>query len=391
MRILFMKDSFASPHASGHDVDTYQVMKACAELGHEVSIATVVKPEEGALNGLSYIPQYSLTGTNGHDRTGSETASVAGTRLQLRFRNYWGIPPQRLDALQEAVRQFNADAVVVSGLDALPYFPGLSSVKRVWHAADECVLHHLSQLRPGSHTLSEDLKAAAIEGLYERAHRQVVDRVWVVSESDRRAVRWIAGVPGKRIDVFPNVVDGAFYTAGDESRMENSAVFWGGLDLRPNIQALEWFCRRVWPFIQWQVPDARFTILGSHPTARVEKLATLPGVSLQADLADIRSVARRHSVVVLPFASGAGPESTLLEAAALALPIVCTPRMSHGLRGNPPLVKEASAPGFAAEVVKLWRSPARQIELSSDLRTWVTEHHTWSSVAREAIARLEAA
>src|SRR5262245_56910314 len=85
MRILFMKHSLAWPRSNGHDVHMHYMMKACAELGHEVSIATVVKPEEGALNGLSSIPQFSLNGTNGHHETGSEMASVAGTRLQLRF------------------------------------------------------------------------------------------------------------------------------------------------------------------------------------------------------------------------------------------------------------------------------------------------------------------
>jgi glycosyltransferase involved in cell wall biosynthesis len=390
MRILFVKNSLAWPRSSGHDVHTYYMMKACADLGHDVSIATVVQPEDAALDGLSHIRRFCLNGTNGH-HVGSEMASVAGTKLQLRFRNYWGIPPERLQALQKAVRQFNADAVVVSGLDALPYFPGLTSVKRVWYAADEWVLHHLSQVRPGSRTISEDLRAAAVKGLYERAHRRVVDRVWVVSESDRRAVRWIAGVPNKRIDVFPNGVDGAFYSPGGESRAENTAVFWGRLDFGPNMQALEWFCGRVWPLIRWQVPDARFTILGFHPTPRTQKLATLPGVSLQPDLPDIRSVARRHSVVVLPFVSGAGIKNKLLEAAALGLPIVCTPKTSLGLRGNPPLLSEASAAGFAAAVVKLWRDPDRQNQLSSDLRHWVLDQHTWTSVAREAIARLEKA
>jgi glycosyltransferase involved in cell wall biosynthesis len=390
MRILFVKNSLAWPRSSGHDVHTYYMMKACAELGHQVSIATVVKPEDAALNGLSHIPRFTLNGTNGH-HAGPDVASVAGTKLQLRFRNYWGIPSERLHALQKAIQQFKADTVVVSGLDALPYFPGLTSVKRVWYAADEWVLHHLSQVRPGSHTISEDLRAAAVKGLYERAHRRVVDRVWVVSESDRRAVRWIAGVPNKRIDVFPNGVDGAFYSPGDEPRAENTAVFWGRLDFGPNIQALEWFCRRVWPFIRMEVPDARFTILGFHPTPRIQKLATRPGISLQADLPDIRSVARRHAVVVLPFVSGAGIKNKLLEAAALGLPIVCTPKTSLGLRGVPPLVSEASAVGFAAEVVKLWRDPVRQNQLSIDLRHWVLEQHTWTSVAREAVARLEKA
>jgi len=45
------------------------------------------------------------------------------------------------------------------------------------------------------------VRSATIKGLYERAHRRVIDRVWVVSDSERRAMRWLAGMPV--VDVLP--------------------------------------------------------------------------------------------------------------------------------------------------------------------------------------------
>jgi glycosyltransferase involved in cell wall biosynthesis len=236
--------------------------------------------------------------------------------------------------------------------------------------------------------LREHLRDAAIKGLYERAHRGVMDRVWVVTDADRRAMRWVAGV--KNVDVLPNGVDADFFTPGVEAPEARTAVFWGRLDFGPNIQALEWFCRRVWPVIRRATPDARFTIVGFQPTDAVRRLASADGISLQPNVHDLRSLVRRHAVAVLPFVSGAGIKNKLLEAAAMGLPIVCTPMTARGLRGQPPLVTASSAEAFSVALRGLWDAPARRAEASAAVRGWVVEHHSWLSTARDAMAPLQA-
>ena len=200
MRLLFVKHSLVWPRSSGHDVHCYYTMRACAELGHDVSLATVVEPTSEALAGLNLTRHFRL-----HTDGSRNGAALHGTWLQKRFRSFWGVPDDQLFALNRAVTGFRPDVVVVAGLDALPYFPVLSGVVRVWHAADEWVWHHVSQLQPSVANLREHLWAAAVKGLYERAHTTAIDRVWVVSESERRAMRWLAGMPC--VDVVPNGVD----------------------------------------------------------------------------------------------------------------------------------------------------------------------------------------
>src|SRR5262249_27140141 len=150
-----------------------------------------------------------------------------------------------------------------------------------------------------------------LKGLYERVHRRVVDRVWVVSQSDRRAMRWLAGM--RSVDVVTLGVDTDFFAPGPETPVPRTAVFWGRLDFGPNVQALQWFCRRVWPLVRRRVPDARFTIVGFRPTDAVLDVTKIDGVSLAADLADLRPTVRRHEVAVLPFVSGRGVKNKLLE------------------------------------------------------------------------------
>jgi glycosyltransferase involved in cell wall biosynthesis len=384
MRLLFAKHSLVWPRSSGHDVLTYYMMKACAGLGHAVALATVSVPSEHAIDGLPLEARFNL------ESSGSLNGFKLNTSwLQKRFRSFWGVEERQIAALARATDVFRPDAVIVSGLDGLPYFPALSGVTRVWYAADEWVLHHLTLIQPKFASVKEHLRAAAIKGVYERAHRHAIDRVWVVSEPDRRAMRWAAGM--SRVDVLPIGVDGEFFRPGSEVPEPRTAVFWGRLDFGPNIQGLEWFCRKVWPLVRREVPDARFTIIGFQPGDAVRALAQQDqGITIEADLRDLRSAARRRSLAVLPFVSGAGMKNKLLEAAALGLPIVCTPLAARGLRGEPPLSVASTPEAMTAAIVTLWEDDTLRRQVAADSRAWVVEHHSWAATAREAIATLEA-
>jgi glycosyltransferase involved in cell wall biosynthesis len=381
MRLLFVKHSLVFPRSSGHDVHTFYMMKACASLGHDVALATVSEPEGPALEGLPLRQRYKLDGRQ------LKVAPFASTWLQRKFRSYWGIEDAQIAGLQHAVSDFRPDAVVVVGLDALPYFPAISGATRIWYAADEWVLHHLTQVQLKPRTMREHLSAAAMKGLYERAHRSVIDRAWVVTDGDRRAMSMVAGISD--VDILPNGVDADYYRPGTEPVEERTAVFWGRLDFGPNIQALEWFCGKVWPRVRQKVPDARFTVIGFQPTDEVRRLAETSGISLQANVRDLRATARRHAVAALPFVSGAGIKNKLLEAAALGLPILCTPMTSGGLRGTPPLVTASSPDQFADALISLWADSARRKQLGTAVREWVMQNHTWTAAARAAMTALE--
>jgi glycosyltransferase involved in cell wall biosynthesis len=385
VRLLFVKHSLAWPRSSGHDVHTFYMMKACAGLGHDVALATVTAVSAEALDGLALGGQWLLDAPDTPDTPGAPVP--AGTALQRRFRSFWGVPERRIAALHRIVTDWRPDAVIVGGLDALPYLPGLRGTTRIWYAADEWVLHHLSQLEPTVSSLREHLRAAAVKGLYERTHRHEIDRVWVVSDRDRHAMRWIAGV--RHVDVLPNGVDGDFFAPVAQPVEACTAVFWGRLDFGPNIQALEWFFTRVWPLVRQAVPSARFTIIGFNPGDAVRKHVGRDGIALMADVPDLRAAVQRHAVAALPFISGAGIKNKLLEAAALGVPIVCTPTATLGLRGERlPLAVASTPAAFAAAIVALWSDPARRAAQSGAAREWVVTHHTWTATAKDAMDAL---
>ncbi len=386
MRLLFIKHSLTWPRSSGHDVHAFHMMQACVQLGAIVSLATVRTPVPDALAGLPLARQITL------DTVAPAmipTRAVPLTRMQERFRSYYGVPADRIREIAATAAEVEADAVVAVGLEALPYLSGdLGSRVRAWYAADEWVLHHLSLLKFGDPDLKTHVRSALVKGLYERAYSPLVDRAWVVSNAERRAMRWFAGV--RHADVVPNGVDGNFFQPIDREPAPRSAVFWGRLDFEPNIQGIQWFCDRIWPDVRRQVPDATFTIVGFNASEAVKKAAAAPGIRLIENLPDLREEVGSHAVVVLPFVSGGGIKNKLLEAAAMGKAIVCTPRVMSGLKGEPPLVQAKTPAAWSAALVDIWNNEARRRQLGTAARAWVLEHHTWTAAARDAIAGLEA-
>jgi glycosyltransferase involved in cell wall biosynthesis len=384
MRLLFFKDALAWPRVSGHDVHTYYMMKALVSLGHEVVLVTRDSPLPEAVAGIGLASSMSLAALR--ERAPEISAGLSWS--QERFRSYWGCERSDIAAVAHAYAQSRAEALVAVGLDALPYLAAATSGIRVWYAADEWFLHHCSLMQARKPRTWTALKPAGIKLAYERAYAPLVDRVWVVSRKDANAMRWLAGM--RAVDVVPNGVDSDFFSRPQVPVEPRTCVFWGRLDFEPNIQGLSWFTENVWPAVKSLVPDARLTILGASPTPSVSDLARLPGVTIHANLPDLRSEIARHAVAILPFVTGAGIKNKLLEAASLSMPILCTRRALGGLRGDaPPFIAADDPTVWASRLAELWGDEAQRQSLGVRAREWVLRHHTWEATAREASTGLD--
>lgn len=382
MRILFVKESLHWPRTVGHDVHTFEMMRALAGLGHEVALVTASMPEARATAGLTLAQQWAF---DDGVRTSPGALPELGY-LEARYARYWGIDLERIARVDALARDWQADVVVAAGLEVLPYLAIRPGPVRVWYAADEWVWHYLSQIPSEPSATLAHLKAAAIKGLYERAFASRIDRVWVVSETEQRAMRWVTGASA--VDVLPNGVDADSFAPIEVEPDAQSAVFWGRLGFGPNVQALRWFTQRVWPRVRERAPEARFTILGADPPDEIARLQDADGIRVLSNLPDLRPEISRAQVTVLPFVSGGGIKNKLLEAAAMGQAIVATPRAMSGLRTAPPIVCASSPEAFADAIVTLWSNRDRREKLGAEVRTWVSLHHTWTATARAAAEAL---
>jgi glycosyltransferase involved in cell wall biosynthesis len=383
-RVLFYKHAFSWPFSSGHDVHASNMMRAMSRLGVQVGLVARTEPPAAALEGAGLVFTEYLNAPSARNQS-----RVSLTRFEERFRSYWGVAEDHIARLGAVASEFQADAVVVVGLDVLPLLGSVTRGVRIWYAADEWFWHHASQVNLTHPESWTELQPAIVKGLYERAYRGRIDRAWVVSDADARAMRWVAGVDA--VDVLPNGVDSEWYQPIASPGDRDTATFWGRLDFGPNVQGLQWFCKEVWPAVSRRRPHARFTIIGFNPTAPVQALTSVPGVVLRADVPDVRSEVGRHAVVVLPFVSGGGIKNKLLEAAAMGRPVVATRRAQLGLNGDAPLMIADTREEWVDSLITLWTNPAQRLERGKQLRAWVETNHTWHGVAARALHGLTAA
>jgi glycosyltransferase involved in cell wall biosynthesis len=358
-------------------------MRSLIELGHQVSFGSLGPIDARATDGLAVTAVRDLLS----QPRGEDTPILSG--LQERFRSYWGIETRAIREVGRFAEDLNADAVVLSGLDILPCLGGVKRGVRVWYAGDEWARHHLSLIHWRQPESWKNLKPALIKGVYEWAFARDMDRVWVVSNDERRAVHRISRKP--QVDVVANGVDVNHFapSGGVESPM--SACFWGRLDFEPNIDAVVWFCREVWPLVHASEGRAVFTVYGFQPTPVIERVcATTPGVRLVPDLPDLRDEIGRQAVVVLPFVSGGGIKNKLLEACALARPVVGSPKACEGLLANAPVIQASRPEEWVTQILGLWRDDARRLACGAAAREWVSSAHSWMSAAREAARGIEA-
>jgi glycosyltransferase involved in cell wall biosynthesis len=358
------------------------MMQALAARGHAVSLATIVPPTENALEGLKLAtPTYCLAASRSQ-RSGAPRFADSASWLNRKFIDYFGVEEEWFSGLADVLRERTFDAVIVVARHLLPLLSVVKQAVRIWYPADDPAWHHFTRIKITERKTWSEAKSALINGLYERTFRSCFDRVWVVSSADRRAMRFMTGC--RNVDLIPNGVDADYYQSGSSANIPTSCVFWGRLDFGPNVDALAWFLRKIWPTVRAEQPNATFHVFGFNPTAEVRELVRMPGVELHPDLPDLRSEVARRQVVVLPFISGGGIKNKLLEAAAMGMPIVGTRKALSGTRGKPAVCVAHGPRDWAAALGELWANPKARQDLGRAARRWVITHHTWDAAAQTA-------
>jgi glycosyltransferase involved in cell wall biosynthesis len=164
---------------------------------------------------------------------------------------------------------------------------------------------------------------------YERDAVRRFHHIVAVSEHDRRLMsEW---TDSARITVVPTGVDLQQYRPGIASAVSEPLVlFVGAMDWEPNIDAVEYFCRDIWPAIQAQVPAARFCIAGRDPVRRVRRLAS-SSIEVTGVVPSVVDHLRQSTVVVVPLRVGGGTRLKIYEAMAAGKAVVSTTVGAEGL------------------------------------------------------------
>ena len=155
-------------------------------------------------------------------------------------------------------------------------------------------------------------------------------------------------------------------------------VFTGAMDYWPNVDAVTWFAEAMLPLVRARLPDAEFWIVGANPAPAVEKLRGLPGVAVTGRVPDVRPYLAQATAAVAPLRISRGVQNKVLEAMAMARPVLVTPQALEGIDAEPgrELVLADGAAAFAAAAVRVGRGEADP-GMGAAARRCVIEHFSW--------------
>ncbi len=223
----------------------------------------------------------------------------------------------------------------------------------------------------------------------ERLERQVlgnVDAVTFVSQEEANlfrincAQRQVPRACLNRIHSLGNGVDLEYFSP-DNDAQDGSLCFLGAMDYRPNIDAVVWFVRDVWPHLRKKYCDLTFHIVGRNPSRQVRDLQAQQGVHVTGRVDDVRPYLSRASVVVAPLRIARGVQNKVLEAMAMGRTVVASPEALTGLRAAPEKnVLQATTPDdWFYQIRRLIEYPDMRRELAQAGRAYVEQQHSWQA------------
>jgi sugar transferase (PEP-CTERM/EpsH1 system associated) len=225
----------------------------------------------------------------------------------------------------------------------------------------------------------------------EVALTQSLDAVVLCAPREAADLRRRTGVLGERVAVVGNGVDLGYFDpqavpGGPDTPTADAPllVFTGMMDYWANIDGVSWFAHEVLPRLQSRRPGIRFAIVGARPTPEVGRLARRPGITVTGRVPDVRPWLAAATVVVAPLRIARGIQNKVLEAMAMARPVVATSAALAGIEAEPgsDLVAADDPDTFATAIDLLLMSETRRRQLGLRARQVVEQRYAWPARLR---------
>ena len=212
------------------------------------------------------------------------------------------------------------------------------------------------------------------------------------SELDCERLRTIA--PRISAVAVPNGVDVEYFRPSAAATTNNSVIFVGSLNWYPNVDAVLFLLREVWPLLRARVSDVRLDIVGSAPPPSILRLASsLTNVRVHGFVDDVRPLIEGAAVYVCPIRDGGGTKLKLLDAFAMEKCVVAHPISCEGIEviaARDVLLAE-TASAFADCIQTVLENRILRENIGNAARELVVNRYSFAQIGRQLSAEFETA
>jgi glycosyltransferase involved in cell wall biosynthesis len=258
------------------------------------------------------------------------------------------------EALRVTLRRFAPDIVQIESPFLLPYagivrsegnarlvLRSLNVEFRIWEGLARTERNLLRRI--ALRQVASSLRT------YEVRRHAAIDAIVPISQDDADDFRSLGNT--RPMHVVPCGV--AVPEEKRDAPSPNSVGFIGSLDFRPNQEAVEWIVTELWPRVLQRAPEARLSMAGSSAPEWLRR--RMSSVDFRGTVDDATAFMSTMSVMIAPLFAGGGMRIKVLEAMALAKPVVATKLGAGGLdvaHGRDILIAD-DAESFADAVARL--------------------------------------
>jgi glycosyltransferase involved in cell wall biosynthesis len=191
-------------------------------------------------------------------------------------------------------------------------------------------LHFLRELRSAMHTkIDTDLNKALQTRDDELEVMNQVDLVLSYTDVEK-AVIMSHHMGSSKVAKCPWVSDVIAEVKPFAARED--IAFLGGFQHYPNVEAVEWFIKKVMPLLETSLPEVRFRVYGSNVPKQLLDLAKQSkNVVIEGWVAEVAEVYNTCKVFLAPLQSGAGIKGKVIGALCHGLPSVLSPIAAEGI------------------------------------------------------------
>lgn len=142
---------------------------------------------------------------------------------------------------------------------------------------------------------------------------------------------------------------------GDFSERKD-LVFIGGFQHPPNLDAVLYFVRSIYPLIKVEIPDVKFFIVGSKPPDEIRELTSDESIIVTGYVPDVAPYFNQCRLSVAPLRYGAGVKGKVITSLSHGLPVVATGIACEGigLKDEVDVLTADEPAEFAKQVVRLY-------------------------------------
>jgi glycosyltransferase involved in cell wall biosynthesis len=416
LRILYLVPYAPDPIR----VRPYNFIRALKKRGHEITVATLWSSKKEHL----YLSKLKSEGIQVIAAPLSRTRAAWNCLRTLPrptpIQSAYSWQPELLQNVQSAIRQPGSsfDLIHVEHLRGARYGTHLASVldperklsagdsapkiPMVWDSVD-CISHLFEQSSRSSRgTLGRLVTRFELPRTrwYEAWLVGRFDRVLVTSELDRLAMcdllqQVAPSFNGhvsamENITVLGNGVDLEYFQPLGITRTPQTLILSGKMSYHANVTAALHLIDEIMPLVWERFPSTRVQIVGQSPPREIVDLARrYPGrASVTGTVTDLRPYLGQAALAVAPIVYGAGIQNKVLEAMAMATPVVATSKAisALGARNGEAVLVGDDPVSFSEQVIRILRNPAYAERLGRNGRRYVELNHDWNQIA----GRLEA-